>query len=206
MMNWIFTLIKSSRFIPTESLVVLLILDIKVVVEVQQGPSRGLSFGSDEEFGPYSDLDEDFESMQTKKPVSGRNKTESGRIEEEKISKVLTITTLMMHGLDQMRMNNRGDDARFRSNGKMDNRRDYMMDDRRSSRRSRGDNRGSKWDDYGGQRMNKGDGAYFRSNGKMDNRRDSMMDGIRTSQGPCGDNRGSNGGDYDGRRMNNQKG
>ncbi|KAK0602369.1 hypothetical protein LWI29_032679 [Acer saccharum] len=187
------------------------------------GPSRGLSFGSDEEFGPQSDLDDDFESRQTKKPVSGkfsrrragsdmedfsdsesdnddldtrrnkfgRNKTESGRRGKD------------FDGRDNYNFVN--DDAQFRTNGKMDNRRNSMIDGSRSSRGSYFDNRGAKWDDYDGRRMNnKGDDALFRSNGKMDNIRDSLMDDRRSSRGSRGDNRGSKWDDYDGQRMNNK--
>ncbi|KAI9186857.1 hypothetical protein LWI28_021647 [Acer negundo] len=179
-------------------------------------PSRGLSFGSDEEFGTHSDLDDDFESRRTKKPVSGKfsrrragfdmedfsdlepdnddlsmrrnkfgqNKTESGRRGKD------------FDGRDNYNFVN--DDAQFRTNGKMDNRRNSMIDGSRSSRESRGDNRGAKWDDYDGPRMNnKGDDARFRSNGKMDNRRDSLVDDRRSSRESKCD-------DYDGQRMNNK--
>ncbi|KAI9185607.1 hypothetical protein LWI28_008765 [Acer negundo] len=187
------------------------------------GPSRGLSFGSDEEFGPQSDLDDDFESRRTKKPVSGKfSRRRAGSDMEDFSDSESDNDDLDMQrnkfGRNKTESSRRGkdfdgrdnynfvdDDARFRTNGKMDNRRNSMIDGSRSSRGSRGDNRGFKWDDYDGQRMNnKGDGARFRSNGKMDNRRDSMMDDRRSSRGSRGDNRGSKWDDYDRQRMNNK--
>ncbi|KAL5778662.1 hypothetical protein ACOSQ2_009399 [Xanthoceras sorbifolium] len=74
------------------------------------------------------DLDEDFKTGPSKgnKTVSGRNSQRTA-----------------------------GENTSFsNSNSKMDNRKNSMNDGNRSSRGSRGDNRESKWDDYGGRRMN----------------------------------------------------
>ncbi|KAK0601143.1 hypothetical protein LWI29_021604 [Acer saccharum] len=145
--------------------------------------------GSDME--DFSDSESDNDDLDMQRNKFGRNKTESGRRGKD------------FDGRDNYNFVN--DDARFRTNGKMDNRRNSMIDGSRSSRGSRDDNRGAKWDDYDGWRMNnKGDDARFGSNGKMDNRRDSMMDGRISSRGSRGDNRGSKWDDYDGQRMNNK--
>ncbi|KAK0574683.1 hypothetical protein LWI29_027324 [Acer saccharum] len=163
------------------------------------GPSRGLSFGSDEKFG-HSDLDDDFESRRTKKPISGKfsrrrvvsdmedfsdSEFDNDDLDMRRNKFGWNTTESSRRGKDFDGCDNYNfvnDDAWFRTNGKMDNRRNSMIDGSRSSRGSRGDNRGAKWDDYDGWRMNnKGDDAKFRSNGKMDNRRDSMMDDRRSS-------------------------
>ncbi|KAK1566570.1 hypothetical protein Q3G72_001503 [Acer saccharum] len=145
--------------------------------------------GSDVE--GFSDSESDNDDLDTRRNKFGQNKIESGRRGKD------------FDGRDNYNFVN--GDARFRTNGKMDNRRNSMIDGSRSSRGSRVDNKGAKWDHYDGRRMNnKGDDARFKSNGKMDNGRDSMMDDRRSSRVSRGDNRGSKWDDYDGQRMNNK--
>ncbi|KAL5786626.1 hypothetical protein ACOSQ2_009018 [Xanthoceras sorbifolium] len=150
------------------------------------GPSRGLSFGSDEEFGLHSDLDgdldEDFKTGRSKgyKTVYGRNSRRRAGEDTSFSDSESDDDDLHMRknkfGQNKTDSNRRGNnfkgrdsysfvnDAQFRSNGKMDNRRNSMNDGNKSSRGPRGDNRGSKWDDYGGRRMNdrRGDSRNFK--------------------------------------------
>ncbi|KAH7574581.1 hypothetical protein JRO89_XS03G0316400 [Xanthoceras sorbifolium] len=117
-------------------------------------PSRGLSFGSDEEFGPHSnlddDLDEDFKTGRSKgnKTVSDRNSRrragEDTSFSDSESDNEDLHTLRKKFKQNKTDSNRRGNnfkgsdsysfvnDTQFRTNGKMDNRRNY--DGNRSSR------------------------------------------------------------------------
>ncbi|KAK9265917.1 hypothetical protein L1049_012596 [Liquidambar formosana] len=182
-------------------------------------PSRGLSFGSDEEPGLSSgtedDLEEDFGSRRSKGGKWGSNRREfRGRersdIEHDSFYGSDSGDDNLRSPRNRLRGNKAGPsgggnnfkslgrDSRHRSNSMMGDRRNSFNDNfDRSSQGSRGNNRGFQGDDYGGRR----------SNGMMGDRRNSFNNCFdRSSRGGRGNERGFRGDDNGGRRMNNRGG
>lgn len=153
-------------------------------------PSRGLSFGSDEEYGLHSDLEDDFEEDFISKRTKGNKRVSSGKfqgrassdMEDGSFSDSESDTDDLQSHRNRSRGNKieprgrgnnykgRGDysfvgDKQFRSKGKMADRRDSPNNHlNRSSRGSHGDHRGFQRDEDDGWGKNdrRGDSRNFR--------------------------------------------
>lgn len=148
------------------------------------GPSRGLSFGSDEEYGLHSDLEDDFEEDFRSKRTKGNKRVLSGKF--------------------QGRASSDMEDGSF-SDSESD------IDDLQSHRNR---SRGNKIEPRGQGNNYKGRGDYsfvsdkqFRSKGKMADRRDSPNNHLnRSSRGSHSDHRGFKRDEDDGWGKNDRRG
>ncbi|XP_038716627.1 uncharacterized protein LOC120009961 isoform X2 [Tripterygium wilfordii] len=124
------------------------------------GPSRGLSYGSDEEFGLQSDAENDFRSREQKGRRSGSSFSGSESDDHDLHSRENRSRKKNIEpGGRRNKFNGRGDfdfgrDAQLRSNGKRGSRSSFGDDFDGSSSMSRGKHRGFGSKDHSGWKMN----------------------------------------------------
>lgn len=148
------------------------------------GPSRGLSFGSDDEYGLHSDLEDDFEEDFRSKRTKGNKQVSRGKFKGRASSDI--------------------EDGSF-SDSESD------ADDLQSHRNR---SRGNKIEPHGQGNNYKGRGDFrfvsdnqFRSRGRMAGRRDSPNGHLnRSSRGSHGDHRGFQSNEDDGWGKNGRRG
>lgn len=148
------------------------------------GPSRGLSFGSDDEYGLHSDLEDDFEEDFRSKRTKGNKQVSRGKFKGRASSDM--------------------EDGSF-SDSESD------ANDLQSHRNR---SRGNKIEPHGQGNNYKGRGDFrfvsdnqFRSRGKMAGRRDSPNDHLnRSSRGSHRDHRGFQSNEDDGWGKNDRRG
>ena len=180
------------------------------------GPSKGLSFGSDEELELDSDVDDDFGSRQRKQRTKGSARRNERNSDWEDAS----ISGSESDGNDRRSWRNKSGgnktgfgrrdnnfrdcdndfvrDNEMRTNGKMGDRRKSWGDNfDRSSPGPHGKNRGFQGNDRSGWKMNDAGG---------DRRKSWSNDFDRSSPGPHGKNRGFRGNDHSGWKMDDAGG
>lgn len=196
------------------------------------GPSRGLSFGSDDELGLSSDVDDGdqtFGSRQGKLNKLGSGRRDFQRkgnfdVEDDSVSGSESDNDDFQSNKNRLRRpkeNNfkgRGShnftrDTQFESSGMKGGRRNSFNNDfDRSARGSHGGNKGFRGNDFDSQRMSNrgGDKQSFKWGprregfGKSGGRNSFNDDFDRSAGGSRGNNKGFRGNDFDGQRRSNR--